>query len=120
MHHDNNDSHNVNGYHNKNGKFAPGNPGKPKGSSKNRLRDKLKNFIDEKLEQLPEWFVGLSPKEKIEVVISLMPYCLPRLQGITEMDIDGDQKEASIDYSKLSEPTLKELLANTQTLENEN
>lgn len=106
---------NVNGYHNNNGKFAPGNPGKPKGSSKNKLRDEIKTFIGDNWVNFPEWFQGLKPKEKIECLLSLLPYAVPRLQSIAMTDSDGNDlsPRATIDYTKLSPGALKEVLSLT-------
>ena len=103
-----------------NGQFAKGNPGKPKGSSKNRLRDEIRNFLNDNWANFPEWFSELKPKEKIETMLDLMPYAVSRLQSISQTDDQGNSLEpkATIDYSRLSEATLKEILQNT-TLDNE-
>ena len=101
-----------------NGQFAPGNPGKPAGSSKNKLRDEIRAFINENWKDFPSWFATLKPYEKIDVTISLLPYAVSRLQSVAMTDSEGDdQKKASIDYSKLSESTLKEILQNTNTID---
>lgn len=98
-----------------NGQFAKGNPGKPKGSSKNRLRDEIRNFLNNNWANFPEWFSELKPKEKIETMLDLMPYAVSRLQSISQTDSEGNSLEskATIDYSRLSETTLKEILDNT-------
>jgi len=90
MNNDNNDRDNVNGYLNENGKFAPGNPGKPKGSSKNRLRDEIKKFIEANLVNMPIWFKALKPKEKLDVIRDFMPYVCPRLQAVSMVDSEGN------------------------------
>jgi len=105
---DNNRSHN--------GRFAPGNPGKQKGSSKNKMRDEIRNFISTEWESFPIWFSFLTPKEKIETLLALMPYSVSRLQSVSVTDSTGeDLALPSIDYSKLSESTLKEILLHTHT-----
>ena len=113
---DNNDSDNVSDYHNEKGKFAPGNPGKPKGSSKNKLRDSIKSFLNDNWKNFPTWFETLKEKEKIEVMLDLMPYAVPRLQSIAMTDSEGNDLHhpaATIDYTKLSPAALKEVLAVT-------
>lgn len=102
------------------GKFLPGNPGKPKGSSKNKLRDSIKSFLNENWVNFPTWFEGLKNKEKIQTVLDLLPYAVPRLQSVSMTDTEGNDipKGATIDYTKLSEGTLKEILAATNMMEN--
>jgi len=120
MENDNNHHENVNGYHNNNGKFAPGNPGKPRGASKNKLRESIKSFLNERWKDFPTWFDRLKEKEKIQVMLDLMPYGVARLQSIAMTDSQGnDLQRATIDYSRLSEPTLKEILSVTTIEEDE-
>jgi len=106
------------------GKFLPNNPGKPKGASKNKLRDKIRAFCDNNFDNLPEWFDRLKPKEKVDAYLSLLPYVVSRLQSVSMTDIDGNDltPKAIIDYSKLSDSALSELLEHTtiNNIENEN
>jgi hypothetical protein len=97
------------------GRFMPGNPGKPKGSSKNKLRDEIKSFLKDNWKDFPEYFKALKPKEKIECMLDLMPYAVPRLQAIAMTDTDGNDLEnrAQIDYTKLDQETLSKILAVT-------
>lgn len=101
------------------GRFKRNNPGRQPGS-KNKLRDTIRKFIDEQWESFPQWFGSLKPKEKIEVVLDLMPYAVARLQSISMTDSEGNDlpRGATIDYTKLSEATLKEILNATTTNEN--
>lgn len=69
-------------YRDRSGRFAPGNPGKPAGATKNKLRDDLKKFVSDNLGNLEAWMKDLKPREKIEVIISLMPYLVPRLKQV--------------------------------------
>lgn len=103
------------------GRFLPGNSGKPKGSSKNKLRDEIKTFLGDQWPSFPVWFEALKPRDKIEVMLDLMPYAVPRLQAIAMTDSEGNEipKEPSIDYTKLSESTLREIIAATTLNENE-
>lgn len=105
----------VNGKDSK-GRFLHGNPGKPKGSSKNKLRDEIRNFINSNWDSLPKWFEALKPKEKIDTLLALLPYSVSRLQSVSMTDSEGNDmqdKKTYVDYSKLSERALKEILSNT-------
>lgn len=105
------------------GKFALGNPGKPSGSSKNKMRDKIRSFIDNSWEDFPKWFKELSNKEKIQTLIDLMPYAVSRLQSVASTDSEGNdlpEKRPFVDYTKLSERTLKEILNHTHGNDTEN
>lgn len=106
-----------NGIKDSKGRFLPGNPGKPKGSSKNKLRDEIRTFLNANWANFPEWFSKLKPKEKIDTMLDLMPYAVSRLQSVAMTDAEGNElkPKAFIDYTKLSANTLKEILANTQT-----
>lgn len=101
--------------------FQPGNPGKPKGSSKNKQRELVREFINEKWNEFPVWFDELKAKDKINTILDLLPYSLSRLSSISITDSDGNQIEekVSIDYTKLSEATLKEILSHTTIEQNE-
>ena len=99
-----------NGWHDAAGRFAKNNPGKRPGSSKNKLRDKIRTFINENWEHLPAWFEKLKPKEKIEVLLSLMPYAVSRLQSISLSETEV-QPSGEIDFSRLSDDDLRTLSA---------
>jgi hypothetical protein len=110
------------GYRDTLGRFVNGNPGRKHGS-KNRLREKVKGFVQTNIENLQSWFDELGPKDKIKVLGDLLPFCISRLQSVAQHTVDEDgnpQESTTIDYSKLSEKTLKEILEHTQTLEHEN
>lgn len=113
---DNNGTDNGKDWHDAAGKFARGNPGKPKGSSKNKLRDEIKSFLSAKWSEFPRWFNELDSRQKIDVVISLLPYSVARLQAAAMTDSEGRDIEpkATIDYTKLSESALKEVLSATR------
>lgn len=103
------------------GKFLPGNPGKPKGTSKNQLRDKIKTFLNDSWESFPAWFDKLKEKDKIDTMLALLPYGVPRLQSIAVTDSQGNDFNpgATIDYTRLRPETLREVLAAT-TINNDN
>ena len=47
------------------------------------LRNVLKDIIYNELETLDEKLEELEPKERIELIIKLLPYTLPKLQNIS-------------------------------------
>lgn len=108
------------------GRFAKGNPGKQPGSNSN-VRTAIKDFVGSKIKDLPKWFAGLeSDSERISAFIKLLTYVIPRLSHI---EYEGDQvaptdepnaKPFILDYSKLSDSTLKELQALLKNQQTEN
>lgn len=106
-------------WHDSASRFKKGNPGKPKGSSKNKLRDEIKTFIGDNWVNFPEWFGSLKPKEKIEVMLDLMPYAVARLQSISLTDSEGnDIPTEGTDLSKWSDEDLDALLKLYERYEN--
>lgn len=47
------------------------------------LRSVLKDLLYEEIEELRERLNGLEPKERIELIIKLMPFALPKVNGIS-------------------------------------
>ncbi len=76
-------------------KFKPGQSGNKKGRPPGpseitaELRKVFKTIISDELENLPAILDKLEPKERVELVIKLLPFCLPKLQPIFEHDNDG-------------------------------
>jgi len=102
-------------------RFQKGNPGKPPGSSKNKLRDQIRSFVDENWEHFPEWFSKLKEKEKIQTTLDLLPYILSRLQSITMTDSDGnDLPNQGMDLSRWSEADIRQLITLSQKYDNGN
>lgn len=46
------------------------------------LRNTLKGIIDAELNSLPTLLAELPAKDRLEAVIRLMPYCLPKVESI--------------------------------------
>ncbi len=46
------------------------------------LRTVLRDMIAAELDALPKTLEGLPPKERLDVVIKLLPFCLPKVQAI--------------------------------------
>jgi len=103
------------------GRFLPGNPGKPHGSSKNKLRDEIRDFLNDNWSNFPEWFSKLNPKEKISTMLDLMPYAVSRLQSVSTTDSEGkdidliwNETKTYVDYTKIKPETLREILKHTK------
>lgn len=94
-----------------NGTFATGNRGggRPKGS-KNRATKDLRQFVDDFInnnrDKIQEDFDLLEPKERIDTIIKLMDYLLPKLKR-TEINTGGNTE----DLSKLTDEELDAKLA---------
>lgn len=107
-------------FRNKDGTLKPGHNGlKPRGAN-NRLQHEIKNkitdFLNGKLETIEEIYSQVSPKEKLKFLLELLGYILPKSKEIF-LD-NSEENRASIDYSKLPEDVLRQIL-NATTLENE-
>lgn len=46
------------------------------------LRNTLKGIVDAELNSLPTLLAELPAKDRLEAVIRLMPYCLPKVESI--------------------------------------
>ena len=70
--------------------FKPGVSGNPAGrkpGSKNlitkELRKTLKAFLSDELEQIPTLMRELDARERLELLIKLLPYCLPKVTTVS-------------------------------------
>ncbi len=108
-------------FRDENGRLKSGHKGlKPKGAT-NRLQGEIKEkitlFLSGKLEEIEAIYSEVSPKEKLHFLTELLAYVLPKSK---ELKIESSETPtAKIDYSKLSEATLKELLAHTNLVQDE-
>jgi hypothetical protein len=102
------------------GRFGKGNAGKPHGA-KNKMRERVKSFVETNLENLQTYFDQLEPRDKVKVLSDLLPFCISKLQSVSMTDAEGNNLEpkATIRYDRLSEATLKEILEHTSIEENE-
>jgi hypothetical protein len=46
------------------------------------LRTILRDMIADELDALPKTLEGLPPKERLDLVIKLLPFCLPKVQAV--------------------------------------
>lgn len=53
------------------------------------IRAVLKDVIGEQLESMPDVLATLEPKEKLEFIIKLMPYVLPKVEAVKMNDGEG-------------------------------
>lgn len=90
-----------------NGTFAKGNEGggRPNGS-KNKatgeLREFINGFINDNKDKVQNDFNSLEPKERIDTLIKLMEYSLPKLQR-TELTTDSDDAKNRVVYINLGQ-----------------
>ena len=63
-------------------KFGGRTKGTPNKLTK-ELRELLKNILYNEMEKIEEYLDGLEPKEKLETIIKLMPYILPKTSTIS-------------------------------------
>lgn len=98
---------NMDGRHS-NGTFRSGHEGfKPKGSTnqvQRIAREKLGVFLTSKLDELPEIYTRLTPREKARLLLSCVEYFLPKQK---EVELDVRQ---SVDLTQLSQEQLTEFL----------
>ena len=63
-------------------KFGGRTKGTPNKLTK-ELRTVLKNILYNEIEKIEDYLDGLEPKEKIDTIIKLMPYILPKTSTIS-------------------------------------
>lgn len=66
------------------GKFAKGNPGKPKGSKNKQtkeVRERFKCLLEDNLDTLGSDLRALKPKERVDAILSLAKYVIPTLRS---------------------------------------
>ena len=66
------------------GKFAEGNPGKPKGAVtkvSSKVRESIVQFMEDNVDAIQESFDKLKPKEKLEFISNILSYAVPKLSA---------------------------------------
>jgi hypothetical protein len=82
------------------GTFAKNNFGRPKGSvnkTSNEIRDTFQNLLNNNLEKIQDDLNELEPKDRIQMLLSLANYILPKLRSTEYI---GEQQEITIDFSE--------------------
>ncbi|MBL7851211.1 MAG: hypothetical protein JNN04_09940 [Cyclobacteriaceae bacterium] len=103
------------------GRFIVGNAGRPpmsQGKISKIIRECFAEFLRAKVQdtnELEKIYQDLTAKEKARFLIEIKSFNVPKLQSVGIRE-EGEQK-AVINFSKLSEAALKEVLANTTTNE---
>ena len=46
------------------------------------LRTVLKDLLHQELEGLPDRLSKLEPKDRLDILVKLLPYCLPKIESI--------------------------------------
>ena len=82
-------------------RFAEGNEGRPKGSvnkSSNEIRETFQLLLSNNLEKIQDDLNDLEAKDRIQLLLSLANYILPKLRSI---DLQSDVEETiTIDFNK--------------------
>lgn len=82
------------------GRFAAGNPGKPKGTGnklKKAISDYLAKFLADKAEDLYTLYDGLDAKDKLTLYIQIGRMVLPREQPFEEIDGNDNFRQLTIE-----------------------
>ena len=99
-------------------KFIPGESGNPAGrrpGATNKvakpIKETLSNFLNEKIQELPEIWTKLTPRDRAGFIKDLVPYYIPKLQNI----------EATMELDLLSEEHIKRIATDVlNALQNDN
>ena len=100
------------------GHYLPGSGGRPHGAT-NRAKKVLRKFVEQKLDDLEKEYSQLEPKERLRFLQGVLGYIVPKLQSAVDSNGEDTPQPLSIDFSSLSESTLKEILLHTHTDTNE-
>ena len=96
------------------GRFLPGSGGRPHGAT-NRAKKVLRKFVEQKLDDLEKEYSQLEPKERLRFLQGVLGYIVPKLQSAVDSNGEDTAHPLSIDFSSLSESTLREILLHTHT-----
>jgi len=47
------------------------------------LRNQLKELVKNELDKLPDTLENMEPKKRLEIVLKLMPFVLPKVKGVS-------------------------------------
>lgn len=68
------------------------------------LKSILKNVIEKEIRAIPKQLKALEPKDRLDIVIKLLPYVLPKIEPIAEME---SEKPIVNFYQKIEEALYK-------------
>lgn len=99
-------------------KFKPGESGNPDGrppGSVNKvakpIKERLSDFLNEKILELPDIWIKLTPRDRAGFIKDLVPYYVPKLQNI----------EAYLEYERLTDEGLRQIAIEIlNSLQNDN
>ena len=81
--------------------FTAGEGGRPKGAqnkTSKQVKELLSDILSDEIEAMPERLNQLSDKERLDIVIKLLPYILPKQK---ELEISNDITKMNLpDYIK--------------------
>lgn len=63
--------------------------GTPNRSTK-EVRERMKDVFYSELENLPRLLAELTPKERVDVLVKMSPYLLPKLETVSPLEDDPD------------------------------
>lgn len=46
------------------------------------LRETMKGIMQQEIEKLPEQLAKLQPKDRLEIILKLMPYVFPKVEAV--------------------------------------
>lgn len=72
-------------YRDDKGKFAKGNPGKPKGAASNasaKVKEAIVNFLENNVDKIQDSFDKLKDREKLQFISDILPYATPKLSSV--------------------------------------
>ena len=82
------------------GKFVAGNSGRPVGSknlASSQIRETFQLLLSNNLEKIQDDLNELEPKDRIQLLLSLANYILPKLRSTEYI---GEREEITIDFSE--------------------
>ena len=75
------------------------------------MREALGAVLGGEIGQLPKFLAKLEPKDRLDVVVKLLEFALPRLKGIEATIEQTEQEKSSIDLGLLTREQRKEWYA---------
>ena len=99
-------------YTDKTGKFASGNPGRPKGATNKaarELREQLADIVAGEIAALPQLLADMMPGERVALLSRLLPYVMPRLHNV-ELNAEMRSAGPGMDLRDLSDAELEALI----------